>query len=436
MLRGGLRPTAKVLGRRITDVQESPLMSKFFPALIAFLAIVAVPIIAAPHAAAQQANPFTQKDLEKAAAAFQARPDLMAASQCITGNGRACTEFGLMHQNGIAPVPKDEAKAMANFIRACDLRDAAGCRHMGAALHAGRGAPIDLVKARFAYIRACTSDDGPGCAEAGRMLLRGQGGPVQVEDALTLLGHGCNLKTAGACAALGFHFGGQPPSDTAKAASYFGRACDLGERMLCAERDRLASLAAPAPRITVADVAAASARGALRPELRLQAGCAARNAAACTEMGVMLMNGAPNLAKDEAAAATHFRLACDLNHGQGCRALGMALQAGRGGAINLPQAQAAYAKACTANDAQGCGRAGNLYLTGQGVPKDVPQGLSLLTRGCDQRDAMSCNTLGLHYGTVAPQDIAKAALSFGKACNLGVATACSNRDRITRVAPR
>ena len=109
-------------------MQEPPLMSKFFPALIAFLAIVAVPIIAAPHAAAQQADPFKQKDLVKAAAAFQARPDLMAASQCITGNGRACTEFGLMHQNGTAPVPKDEAKAVTYFIRACDLRDAAGCR--------------------------------------------------------------------------------------------------------------------------------------------------------------------------------------------------------------------------------------------------------------------------------------------------------------------
>lgn len=410
-------------------------MSKFFAALVALFAIAAVPI-AAPPAAAQQAVPFTQKDFEATAAALQARPDLMAASNCYTGSGKACTEFGLMQQNGTAPVPKDEAKAVANFVRACDLKDAVGCRHMGIALQAGRGAPVDLAKARFAYIRACTSDDGPGCAGAGPMLLRGQGGPVAVDDALTLLEHGCGLKAARACASLGFHFGGQPPSDAAKAAAYFGRACDLGERMVCAERDRLASLAAPAPRITPAEVAAASGANALRPELRLQAGCAAKNAAACTDMGVMLMNGAPNLPKDEVAAATHFRLACDLNHGPGCRALGMALQGGRGAAASLPQAQAAYVKACTANDAQGCGRAGNLSLTGQGVPKDIPQGLILLTRGCDQRDAMSCNTLGVHYGTITPQDIAKAAQSFGKACDLGLATACANRDRITIAAPR
>ena len=108
----------------------------------------------------------------------------------------------------------------------------------------------------------------------------------------------------------------------------------------------------------------------------------------------------------------------------------MALQSGRGATIDLPQAQAAYLKACAAKDGGGCGRAGAMYASGQGGAKDFAQGVAYFTRGCDLRDGTSCNALGGLYATTAPTDPAKAALLFGKACELGHAVGCTNRDRL------
>jgi len=401
-------------------------MFKLLPARLALLSLFAAPW-GIHTAAAQQTQPQTQQDLEV---------DALGSECTAKAVGASCTAYGLILQNGVSRLGRDEAEAVRKFSRACDLRHAPGCTAMALALQSGRGAAVDLAKARAAYTQACGGGDGPGCAGAGRMVLRGQGGDADVSQGLTLLNRGCDLKSGPACGSLGQHFGGAPPADAAKAAEFYGRACNLGQRMLCGERDRLASLVVPTPRITVEDVAAASATGAARPDVRFQAGCAARNGDACTQIGLMLMNGTPNVPKDETAAVASFRLACDLSHGAGCRALGMALQAGRGAAMNLPQAHAEYQKACRANDGPGCGRAGYLYLTGQAGPKDLPQGLDLLSRGCDLRDNVSCNTLGTFYASVPPIDTTKAALYFGKACSLGLGTACANRDRLTAATPR
>ncbi len=62
-------------------------------------------------------------------AADKGRAAALELRACTGGNARACSNLGLMHNNGDG-VPKDRAKALDYLQKACDLGLQTACQWM------------------------------------------------------------------------------------------------------------------------------------------------------------------------------------------------------------------------------------------------------------------------------------------------------------------
>lgn len=126
-------------------------------------------------------------------------------SSCNAGAMSACLAVGNMLFNGTGGVQKDEARAYALFVRACEGGEAAGCSNRGWRELAGQGTSKDAARALASFERACNEQSTIGCFGVG-VVLRG--------------GHG-------------------PAADKTRAKVAFQRACDAGEKVACKARDQL-----------------------------------------------------------------------------------------------------------------------------------------------------------------------------------------------------
>jgi uncharacterized protein len=72
-----------------------------------------------------------------------------------TRPGLACNLAGAIYADGLG-MPKDVAKALPLFEKACEKDSVDGCENAGEAYRKGVGAPRDLVKAEERFAKACT----------------------------------------------------------------------------------------------------------------------------------------------------------------------------------------------------------------------------------------------------------------------------------------
>ena len=109
-----------------------------------------------------------------------------------------------------------------------------------------------------------------------------------------------------------------------------------------------------APKITAADVAAASAEREAAPELKWQAGCAARIARDCTNYAVFLTKRSNTPTPQDAEAVGYLESGCTLGDATGCRILAAFRKHGRGGPADPDKARIAMKRACALGDKRAC----------------------------------------------------------------------------------
>lgn len=147
---------------------------------------------------------------------------------CGEGNGTACFALGGRYANGEG-VTKDEPRATALFLRACELEAGLGCLNAGYAHKHGRGVKVDLEQALHLYERACDLEVSRGCNHAGLARDNGEGCEEDAQTAVILYQKACDMGLGWGCynTAATYRFGVGFRRDPELAESFDRRACQL-----------------------------------------------------------------------------------------------------------------------------------------------------------------------------------------------------------------
>ena len=161
----------------------------------------------------------------------------------------------------------------------------------------------------------------------------------------------------------------------------------------------------PAPKISVDDIAAATAARKTNYMLELEAGCAAKKASDCFAIGKWHRGKSEKSEQDSVDEATAFGLACQLNHPEGCFNFAQIMAKGQGARVqrNPKTALGAFQQSCKLGVGDGCYNAAQM-LNAFGVPpeqqaKKAEAVRTLYRAGCDLKSSSSCQAIGLAPAT-------------------------------------
>lgn len=287
---------------------------------------------------------------------------------CRLGEARACGELGRVYGWGVGRA-YDPEEAERLFSVACAAGEVRSCTWLGDALEA-RG-EIEAAKERYAAV--CEAGLGEGCR--ARAAYEDDEGP--------LLERGCTeLRDGRAC---------------------IWQAENLGNSADAAGVERLVAYCEN-PRLGLAYACDVAAGFYLNPgnpvevdEARAvslnRAGCDGGDAGACAHLGYRYQDGR-GVQEDVKEAAKMLELACDQNHGEGCRELAE-LHFGADEAtpspLRAPQALSAMERSCELDDGEGCNRLGVILSSGaDGVSKDSERVEDLYRKACGLNFAWGC----------------------------------------------
>ena len=123
---------------------------------------------------------------------------------------------------------------------------------------------------------------------------------------------------------------------------------------------------------------------------------------------------------------------CDNGDAAACMALAQAAEKTR----DFERAADLYLKACNGRAAAGCTGLGVLYNRGSGVTSDIAQAALYYKRGCDLGDMSGCYNLGTVYefGSIGFPDPARAVDLYRRACSNGHLDGCANLLRTSGAA--
>ena len=353
------------------------------------------------------------------------------SEQCDKGNGESCNTLGAMYQRYRGPDKKpDYARAEKLYQASCNRNNAKGCANLGSLYRYGYPGVAKNDDAFKKYgTQACNMGEGRGCRDLATYYFMRPEESERVKAGPLLL-RSCNSGYPEGCYELGNRLNGPDHDKLGKAflanqqsgMVYLGKACKAGLDYACistadayvsgvgTSKDGLAAL----------DLYGISCdRGAPR---------------GCVKAGGLFENGL--LTKDDAKAAGFFRKACDLKNADGtpkygalagCVELARLQERGAGMAKDETAAASVYKKACDASEktqpADGCVDLARIYDTGKGVARDAGHAVEALKFGCSKYNSTACLQLAQRYdrGTGLPagekKDDKKAAELYGKACS-------------------
>jgi TPR repeat protein len=174
-------------------------------------------------------------DPTRVAGAFE-RGEALATAACEKGNALGCNFMGVLHEQGLAGLPKNQRKAAAFVQKACDGGDLDGCVNLGLFYKNGDGGLAkDEAKALALYEKSCEGGNGRGCYLAGS-IYRAKGPRHDDAKAAAMFTRGCDRRHGDACSDLGYlHGTGESgvAKDVPKELSLYERACNLGSSLGC-----------------------------------------------------------------------------------------------------------------------------------------------------------------------------------------------------------
>jgi TPR repeat protein len=272
------------------------------------------------------------------------------------------------------------------FIEACSLDDKRACDFAGRLTLVGEGVVRDVTKGLSLLEQSCDGGFVVACAIAARWLGEANHA-AEVEGAPEArarfeVKQACLSSEADACYQMGlsYYFGRDSfPSDRARAAQAYERACALGDSR------------------------------------------------ACNNLGDALAYG-EGVTRAVERAASLFDKACHLGEALGCSNLGYVVEHGVGVARDRRRAQELYRDACSTGEVYGCLHSAMLAAVERGAPTDPARALAYWRRGCDRdHHAQSCAFVGLLYEDGPDgraRDEAKSHEAMSRACDLGDRLAC------------
>ncbi len=278
----------------------------------------------------------TEKDAPKALGLFQqvcdGAPKVSAKS--ARHSTEACLFAAKLLARGAAGVPKDPAKAMRLYARACDDGGLEACVTLGERYATGQ-APggRDAKRAAAAYTKACEAGHQGSCDGAARMN--------------EVVAHGWPDEWAGRCAKgdgeACLQLGKAEDEgtlragrDVAKAVTHLRQACDKG-------RDEACAYAAMLYKKGEVEGGKGAARAALTT------GCERGGAVSCRELGLDLW-----YAKKRRAAVAPLQTACDKGDAVACASVAQIYLSGRGAKRDLAKARVVLERGCQGGQQQAC----------------------------------------------------------------------------------
>ncbi len=192
---------------------------------------------------------------------------------CLSGQGEACLQVGLLVRAGDDGFPQDLARAVEAYSRGCNLGDSRSCNNLGDALSYGEGVDRDLERGVEAFDKSCHLGEALGCANLGFRFERGLGVARDAAKARSLYRDACNVGSAYAClhVELAIADRGVHPKDSAAELERWSRACERG-----------------------------------------------RDGRACAFLGLMYDDGPDGLARDEPKSQAAMARGCDLGEPRAC----------------------------------------------------------------------------------------------------------------------
>ena len=255
------------------------------------------------------------------------------------------------------------------------------------------------------------------CFELGVSYWKGQGVPLDAARAAEFFGQACDSGHALACSHLGFLYdtGEGVGADKALAAESYSRACDGGDATGCYNLG------------LVYYNGEGVAEDKTRAAVLYSRACERGGAMGCNNLGFLYDIG-EGVGEDKVRAAELYRQACDGGEVMGCNNLGYLYSNGTGVAEDKAAAAELYRRSCEGGNATGCASLGFRYAKGEGVEKDTARAVDLYRQACDGGEAISCHNLGYMYsnGEGVAEDKAAAAELYRQSCEGGAALGCHN----------
>jgi TPR repeat protein len=263
-------------------------------------------------------------------AATSVDPKIAAVqSACDNGGWATCVGLGQLTASGLAGLPKDGAKAVELYERACDREDAWGCKQAARAYMNACGVPQDASKAAAAAKKGCDAGDEGACWMAERA---GAGAPAAAPatgassgtaeltaDRLKLM---CEDGIMDACGTLGDRLltGQGAEKDAAAGQRLLEEACRHDEETACAtlgERWLDGTLGSDAPKgLALLERACAGAYdacpGSTWPSASFRG---------CRVLGEAYVGGKWGITKDEAKGKSYLDRACTGGDAAACEQL-------------------------------------------------------------------------------------------------------------------
>jgi uncharacterized protein len=169
---------------------------------------------------------------------------------CRLGSATGCTNLGFLYERG-GGGRTDKARALALYQQGCDGTSCSpsnlgGCVNVGRSYRDGIGVAKDEAKAAEIFRAACErplNDNDPhastnsarACSLLGGLYIAGEGIPKDLEHGRDFSILGCDRGDSFGCFNAAVCFSSGADEDPAKAASYFDRACKLGDGESCHE---------------------------------------------------------------------------------------------------------------------------------------------------------------------------------------------------------
>ncbi len=324
---------------------------------------------------------------------------------CAQGDADGCVLLGRALVDG-AVVDADPKRANALFDAGCERGHAASCNALGWSFMHGDGVRRDVARAAVLFDEACRMGSEKACTNGGALAQRAD----DEGDAATLYARGCDLGGAAACWNLyALRSAGRDAAVVAaddKALEYASRSCDLGDRRACKALVKLVGKGAGD------DVMAT-------PSAVLGQQCDAGEAAACAELGQMVLFG--QLGKRDVVKGRELSArACRLGAELGCRNAGNAWfadDAARGVAL--------LEQGC-ALDWPSCGALARRLSKGMGVAKDEARAFRLFQRACKAGGTGSCTAAAdlVRKGALGEPDFDLVDALEAKAAGMGTTASC------------
>ena len=302
---------------------------------------------------------------------------------CNQGSGEACAVYGNVL------LEARNAEAVNVLERACDRGSGAGCTHLGYLYVTGLLVPKNDIRALDFYTRGCNYGDARGCYNMGTLHDRGRGTSVSAMRAMSAYEQACAAGNSMACTDAGFLYerGLGTMKNPARAAEMYrlgceGSPCEPSNIVGCvnlgkAYRDGLGVAKDPSRAAEIFRTVC---------EKKVEAGDEESRVRACALYGAFQIAGL-GVTKDVEAGLARSEDGCARGDALGC----FNVAANHAFDEDFPSAAKYYAKACELNDAESCYELGILYDEAKGVPYDPVRSATLFRRACDGGLAKACS---------------------------------------------